>query len=280
MDEDDRSFRIGEVECRSILNRSRIPGIDYSINPYLGCVHGCIYCYARFMTRFSKQPVVWGQFCDAKVNAADVLSKQLVNAKKGLVSLSTVTDPYQTPERKYQLTRKILIALLAAGFPVSILTKSDLVLRDIDVLQQFGRETCDVGFSIATCDEVIRRQFEPRAPSIQKRMDALKILHASGIRTWVFIAPILPCFTPDGLSCMLDSIKNSVDSILVDRLNIKCGNWHNIHQLLLKAYPTFVPKWKSVLFSNRHGESHFQPVVQQIRFFCIQNGIPFKSVLA
>ena len=149
---------ITEIECKSILNRSRIPGIDYTINPYTGCIHGCVYCYARFMTRYTKHHLPWGQFCHVKINAPEILKKQLGKSKKGLASLSTVTDPYQSLERKYRLTREVLSQLLEREFPVSILTKSDLVLRDLDILRQFERNECEVGFSIATMEEEVRRR--------------------------------------------------------------------------------------------------------------------------
>ena len=141
--------RLTEVRCRSILNRSRIPGIDYTVNPYLGCAHGCVYCYARFMVKFASLPAAWGGFVEVKTNAAEVLRKQIARSPGGLVSLSTVTDPYQSVEKKYGITREILIELADRGFPVSVLTKSDLVLRDADVLRRFPREDVEVGFSIA-----------------------------------------------------------------------------------------------------------------------------------
>jgi DNA repair photolyase len=229
------------------------------------------------MTRFSKTPAAWGQFCDVKVNAVDVLRRQLPKMKKGLVSLSTVTDPYQAPERKYGLTRAILIDLAASEFPVSILTKSDLVLRDLDVLKRFDPGSCDVGFSMATYDEAIRRHFEPGAPSVQKRIDALNRLHRSGIRTWIFITPILPYFTENTLLDLLDSVRHSVDSILVDRLNIKCGNWQTIGRVLSTDFPSLVPKWKQVLFSEINRDHYFQVVFDQIRFFCEKNRIPVET---
>ena len=112
------------------------------------------------MTKFSKSKCQWGEFVDVKINAPEMLKRELFGLKKGLVSLSTVTDPYQAPERKYRLTRRILEELAAYNFSVSILTKSNLILRDIDILKKFERNNLEVGFSITTLDEEVRRHFK------------------------------------------------------------------------------------------------------------------------
>ena len=197
MDKTIKKIEINEINCKSILNKSRIPDLDYTINPYTGCLHGCIYCYARFMTRYSKNQNQWGRFVDIKINAPDVLRKQLARAEKGLVSLSTVTDPYQAVEARYKITGKILKLLFEYRFPVSILTKSNLVERDIDILQQFEKKDCEVGFSISTLNDEIGKHFEPHAPSTTKRIQTLRIIHQAGIKTWAFLAPVLPVLTRD-----------------------------------------------------------------------------------
>jgi DNA repair photolyase len=264
----DTSKQIREIQCKSILNRSRIESIDYTINPYTGCLHGCVYCYARFMTRYTNHSVPWGRFCDVKLNAPDVLQRQIVKAKKGLVSLSTVTDPYQVLEKKYAITRRILQILSDHQFPVSILTKSGLVVRDIDLLKQFDREYCEVGFSMATLDENIRQHFEPHAPPVSERIMALRRLHEEGIRTWVFLAPVLPYLTKQSLMELLNEIKESIDSLLVDTLNIKCGNWQTISGVLRKAYPDQIPNWISVFSSNESKRMYYQSLFETIAQLC------------
>ncbi|HEX9934671.1 MAG TPA: radical SAM protein [bacterium] len=269
---------IKDTICRSILNRSGIPGIDYTINPYLGCLHGCVYCYARFMTRFSKSGLPWGRFCEVKVNAAEVLRKQLLKAKTGLVSLSTVTDPYQALEKKYGLTRAILLQLADSGFPVSILTKSDLVLRDIDVLGRFDADSCEVGFSVVSPDDDVRKAFEPGAPSIGSRIEAIKNLHLAGIRTWVFLAPALPYLVETGLAEFIDSIAGSADRLLVDRLNIKCGNWQGINRSLAVKFPSLMTKWRDILFSEKEKGSYYVSLYEKIASLCSRKGIPVDFV--
>ena len=134
------AYAVHEVLCRSIINRSRIPGLDYTLNPYVGCAHGCVFCYARFMTRYTQHNMDWGRFVDVKINAPDVLAGQIGRLKPGVVSLSTVTDPYQPVEKKYRITRKLLEMLVRSEFSVHILTRSGLVCRDLDLLKQLPRE--------------------------------------------------------------------------------------------------------------------------------------------
>lgn len=225
------------------------------------------------MVRYTKHQLAWGEFCDVKINAPDVLRKQLPKSQRGLVSLSTVTDPYQAVEKKYDLTRKILTELATYRFPVSILTKSPLVLRDINVLKRFQREDCEVGFSIATLNEEVRRLFEPEAPSIKNRIDALKQLHQEGIRTWVFLAPVLPDLTNQTLFHLLNTIKDDVDNLLVDTLNIKCGNWRGISKVIVEKYPSLSQIWKDVLFSKENKKTYYQDLFQNIGEFCTTHGL-------
>lgn len=204
---------VKEIKARSVLSKSGIPGVDYCVNPYVGCSHSCRYCYASFMKRFTGHDEPWGSFVDVKVNAPQVLARQLDRAKKGHVMLSSVTDAYQPLEVKYRLTRLCLEALLEKGFPVSVLTKSPLVLRDIDLFKQF--DDIEVGITISTDDEKIRKAFEPKAPPIEARMRALEKLHAEGIRTYVFVGPLLP-MNPEKVA---ERIKPAAEYVYIDNMN-------------------------------------------------------------
>jgi DNA repair photolyase len=266
-------INISEIYCNSLVSASKIVGLDYTVNPYLGCWHGCVYCYARYMTRFSKSKYQWGEFVDVKINAPEILKRDMFGLKKGLVSLSTVTDPYQEPERKYRLTRRILEDLAASNFSVSILTKSNLILRDIDILKKFNRKNLEVGFSIVTIDENIRKHFEPRAPSIKDRINALKQLSGEGINTWVFIAPVLPYLSEITMSGLLDEIKHSVDYVMADTLNIKSGNWYGIVKVLKRHYPSLYQKWKEVLFSKDNKRRYYQDLYSKIAGYCKEKSI-------
>ncbi len=202
-----------EILAKSVLTKSRIPGLDYCVNPYVGCAHGCSYCYAAFMKRFTGHAEPWGEFLDAKVNAVHLLRRQLRRAAPGRVLLSSVTDPYQPAEKIHRLTRGCLEALLEFRFPVSVLTRSPLVLRDLDLLTRSRDVT--VGLSIPTEDENVRRLIEPRAPPIPARVEALRALHAAGVSTYAFDGPLLPQ-DPERYVAL---VGDAADEVLVDRLN-------------------------------------------------------------
>lgn len=192
-------FEVKEVQAKSILTATHLKDadFDYSVNPYIGCRFGCIYCYASFMGRFvGKRVGDWGEYVFAKVNAPELLDKEIKKLKdkgKGkTIWFSSVTDPYQGLEVKYQLTRKCLEVLANYGFAgtVSILTKSDLVLRDIDVFKKLNN--FDVGLTITSTDDKISRFFEKFAPPASARLKALQKLHNEGFSTYAFIGPLLP----------------------------------------------------------------------------------------
>lgn len=204
---------IQEIEVKSILSKSGIPGADYCVNPYRGCFHGCRYCYATFMRDYTGHTEKWGSFVDVKINAPEILQRQLKRAVKGNIIISSVTDAYQPIEARYKLTRRCLVVLLEHQFPVDILTKSPLVLRDMDLIKKF--KDIEVGVTITTDDETIRKIFEPKAPPIEARITTLKKLHGNGIKTYAFIGPMLP-MNPEALS---EKIHPYVHSILIDTMN-------------------------------------------------------------
>lgn len=177
---------ISEVECSTLIHRMRPTAVppEYTLNVYRGCLHGCAYCYAPSLTH-DERP--WGEYVEVKVNAPKVLERELRGLEKGVVFLSSASDPYQPVEAKYGLTRACLKVLLDHGFPVAVLTRSHLVLRDIDLFKRF--EWVRVGVSVTT---VPNRLFEPRVPPLERRIETLRRLAEEGIYTWVSFAPIIP----------------------------------------------------------------------------------------
>ena len=227
---------IRSVEVKSILQASKLPGAKYVINPYSGCVHGCVYCYARFMKRFTGHLEPWGTYLDARINAPEILRKQLSRRKEPLretVFLSSVTDLYQPPEAQFRLTRQILAVLLEYQIPISILTKSDLVLRDIDLLSQF--EDCSVGLSIQSTDDELARRLEPRATPPSRRLQALRTLREKGIDTYAFISPFLPGLSD--LRSLLEALSGVVEEAGIEAINMRGGNWTGVEQMLRRYYP-------------------------------------------
>ena len=238
--------RLGEVKCKTLMGRSGIQDVDYSINPYLGCQHACLYCYAKFMGRHGHLGEEWGTFVDVKANALDCLDKELPRKRRGIVLLSSVTDPYQPIEAKWQLTRKTLERLLAYDFPVNIQTKSKLVLRDLDLMRRFS--DCEAGFTITTLDDGVRAIFEPGASSVAERLEALKTLSDAGVHTFTFLGPMLPYLSEQHLEELLTELASvGVDRILVDRLNIKAGNWPPIRRALERNFPELLSSFTSAL---------------------------------
>ena len=223
-------MKVGEIFSKSILTKTAISSFDYCINPYVGCGHGCLYCYASFMKRFTGHQEPWGEFVDVKINAPHLLRKQLKRARRGLVALSTVTDPYQPLEKSYQVTRRCLEALLESEFSVNILTRSPLSLRDIDLFKKF--KEIKVGLSITTDDEDVRKIFEPHSPSIFSRVKTLRTLHEEKVGTYAFIGPMLP-LDPEKLVAMLDGVINEV---LIDRMNYPNRVKATYHKAKLDRY--------------------------------------------
>ena len=224
------SFEVKEILAKTILSRATLKDADYdySCNPYVGCRFGCVYCYASFMARMvGKKTNDWGNFVYAKVNASDLLKKEIAklpnNGQGKVIWFSSVTDPYQGLEAKYQLTRKCLQVLVDNNFQgqVSFLTKSDLVLRDIDVLKQL--KDVEVGMTITSTDDSISRYFEKYAPSITARLAALKKLHDEKIKTYAFVGPLLPHFVANqaALTKLFKSIhKAGVREVYFEFLNL------------------------------------------------------------
>jgi DNA repair photolyase len=211
-------MHIIEITTKTALAKSKIPGISFAINPYLGCGHGCRYCYAVFMRKYSHghEHARWGDFVEVKANIAGVLRKELAGKRRtDTAMLSSVCDPYQPVEAKYKLTRECILALREFGWGIDILTRSPLVLRDCGLLAS-SLDVC-VGMSLPTDDDEVRKITEPHAPPIEARIATLKKLHEAGLRTWAFIAPMLP-MNPVRLH---ELVSPHVDFIRIDALNYR-----------------------------------------------------------
>jgi DNA repair photolyase len=164
------------------------------------------------MKRFTGHKEPWGDFVDVKINAPDLLEKEIKKKKKGTVWISGVCDPYQPLEAKYKLTRRCVAILAQNSWPAVIQTRSPLALRDLDIFQK--SKDIDVGFSITTANDEIRKVFEPNAPPIMERLNALESLHQNGVRTYAMIAPILP-----EAENLIGMLAGKVDYVIIDRMN-------------------------------------------------------------
>jgi DNA repair photolyase len=245
-------MNIKEIEVKKVINRSNLPEANYVINPYVGCAHGCVYCYSRFMIRFTgHKGEKWGSFVDVKTNTPQLTRREIEKVGDGItILLSSVTDPYQPLERKYQLTRQVLgivTKLPRAQQPIiSILTKSDLVLRDIDLLQKLRQ--CEVGLSFSTSNEEARKIFEPYSSSVWQRIFALEELKRNGIFTYMFIGPILPGITE--LEKLFQvAQKCQVNFVMAENLNLRGSIWADVRSTIFQNFPNLLPLYEEV-FKN------------------------------
>ena len=216
------------------------------INAYTGCQHNCSYCYARYMKKFTGHLEPWGQFVDVKVNAPDLLKKEILKKKPGRVWVSGVCDPYQPLEEEYRLSGQCLEILAENGWPVTVQTRSPLILRDIEILKQ-GKDF-QVGFSIGTADDAIRKLFEPAAPPIPERIDALAEIHAAGIKTFAMVAPILP-----GAEDLPEILAGKVENVILDRMNYHHADWvYRKYNMEDKLTDEYFDEMEQVLRSGFH----------------------------
>ena len=256
---------IKEVKVKTALSPSKLPGLDYALNPYRGCEHACVYCYAPSVIRWDKGK--WGELVEVKVNLPRILSKELRVKKKGVVGVGTVTDPYQPTEKKYEITRLCLELLLLHDFPVCIQTRSSLVLRDMDLFKKFTN--IEVGITLTTLDDSARAKMEPGASTVEERLRALEELSKNGIKTWVFLGPVMPYITD--VEALVDSIaKVKPKYVLVDKLRLKEGVWDRISGFIEEFYPQFSEKYSKIFFEK---EDFYGGLFENIINKCDENGI-------
>jgi DNA repair photolyase len=209
------------TKVKSVLTPSKLPDIDYALNPYIGCEHGCIYCYGPdFCRRYSEVAYSWGSTILVKENLINVLKKDLRRVRKGVVGVSTITDPYQPIESTLSLTREAVRLLLQNNFKVSIQTKSHLLLRDLDILDN---EDVDVGYTITTLRDSLARDLEPNAPPPSSRVKAVYEVSQHIRDVWIFLGPIIPMIndSEEFISEVIEFASSVNSYIIYDKLNVK-----------------------------------------------------------
>ncbi len=209
------------IKVKSVLTPSKLPDIDYALNPYIGCEHGCIYCYGPdFCRRYSEVAYNWGSTVLVKENLINVLKKDLRRVRRGVVGVSTITDPYQPVENTLSLTREAVKLLLQNNFKVSIQTKSPLLLRDLDILDN---EDVDVGYTITTLRDSLARDLEPNAPPPSSRVKAVYEVSQHIRDTWIFLGPIVPMVNDyeESISEVIEFASSVNSYIIYDKLNVK-----------------------------------------------------------
>jgi DNA repair photolyase len=258
-----RRVAVRETACKTILNSSGIS--DYSLNCYTGCAHGCAYCYARYMQRFHPHPEPWGEFVDVKVNAAEVLKRQLRRARPGEVFVSSACDGWQPIEADCRLTRRCCELLLERGFQVNVLTKSALVLRDLDIVA--GR-TARIATTITTLDDRLQALWEPAAAPIDRRWHVLREARRAGLATAIMFGPLLPFLSDDqgSIEAMFErAAKLNVDSISVDALNARPRVWPAVADLLRDHFPALRESYRRLLFDSRTRGAYLSDLGSRVR---------------
>jgi len=239
---------VRETVCKSILNRSGLS--DYSLNCYSGCTHACVYCYARFIQRFHPHDEPWGAFVDVKVNAVEALKRQLRRAEPGTVFVSSACDGWQPVEAEWQLTRRCCELLLERGFQVHVLTKSALVLRDLDV---FAGHPATIGITLTTLDERLRELWEPGTASVRERLAVIRAARDMGLQTSVMYGPLLPFLSDSqaAIDALLEQAADlGIDRIWVDALNPRPRVWPAIVELLRAKFPDLLRPYRRILFDQ------------------------------
>jgi len=260
-------INVKERQVNSYITKSKLPDADYVINPYIGCTHKCIYCYAEFMKRFTNHSEDWGDFIDIK------LTKNKINIKKitgKSVLLGSVTDAYNPYEKKNQITRKILEQLINCNAHIEVLTKSDLVLRDIDLFKQI--KSLRIGISLNTLDDNFRKLTEPHASSVDKRINALKTLHENGIETYLFMSPIFPEIT-DFIE-IIKRTQNYVDLFCFENLNLRGGYLPRVMEFINQHYNHLSEVYNKIY--KRKDIGYWENLSEKINDYCKENELNYK----
>jgi DNA repair photolyase len=217
-----RAPRVGEVRTRTALPPSRLPGLDYALNPYVGCHHDCLYCYAPYVTRRSRAE--WTKV-QARTDLPMVLARE-IRGKKGTIGLGTVTDPYQEAERHLLITRRCLMEIIPHGLAVSALTKSDLILRDLDLYRELKGE---VGITVTSVSDMLSREMEPGAPLPGRRLAALEELARAGLNAYALVGPLLPMLEEDDASELVEALAaTGIKWVMLDRFRPRAGMYQDI----------------------------------------------------
>lgn len=254
-------------QVKSILCKSHLPGYDFAANPYVGCTHACSYCYASFMRRFGGYDEPWGSFLGVKY-WPEINFLHKYEGKK--IFIGSVTDPYLPEEAQYERTRALLLQLQGSGAHIAITTKSDLILRDLDLIRSFPH--IQVTWSINTLDESLRAQMD-RAPSIERRIRAMATFQQSGVRTGCFIAPIFPALT-----CVQEivlCVARYCHYILLDTLNLRGPYKESVLRYIASYYPQLWPLYEQIYI--RGDRSYWQQLSLQLRIFAREWGLEYAT---
>lgn len=234
-------MKVKEIKVSSYLSKSNLPGFDFVINPYIGCSHACLYCYASFMKRITNHSENWGSFIDIKLTDKELDLKKIQNKN---IFMSSVTDCYLPLEKDYLITRNILEELERVSCNLTISTKSSLILRDLDILKRFKNLT--ICISINTVDERFKNDMD-KASSIKERINTLKVLHENNIHTVAFVSPIFPYIT--NIEDIVKATKYYVDEYWFENLKLRGEYKKDILNYIKNNYKELYSKYVDIYFN-------------------------------
>ncbi len=267
------SVEYSSVTCKTALSPSRLPGLKYSLNPYVGCEHGCIYCYSPSVLKNKQLSDNWGKFVRAKQNIAEVLAREVKRKPKETVGVSTVTDPYQPLEARLELTRKCIELLSKYDFPVSIQTKSRLVLRDADLI---APKKFDVGVTLTTMDRELASRLEPRASPPDVRAQVLEEFSSRGVETWLFLGPIIPGLNDDeeSIKKVIEVAARTRSKLIYDRLNLKRWVMERLGPVLEGERPGLAERLPGLI---REGSEPWHQICSMVEAICGKLGVKCEA---
>ena len=258
-------MQIREVEVKSVMTKSNLPVSDFSVNPYVGCAHACKYCYASFMKRFTNHPEPWGEFVDVKY-WPEIKNPGKYAGKEAF--FGSVTDCYQPCEARYGRTRALLEQLQGSGISISIATKSDLVLRDLDLIRTFPGAR--VSFSINTLDEDFRREMD-RGVSIERRLEAMRQFYEAGINTTCFISPIFPGITD--VTEIMDAAKDQCNLVWLENLNLRGDYRVRILDWIHEHHPELDGLYQEIY--SKRSRAYWTELDEKVREYTAREGMPY-----
>lgn len=261
------SIKVQIKEVNDILTKSNLPSSDYVINPYIGCPHGCKYCYASFMKRFTKHDEEWGSFIDVKHCEREINIKKIEHHS---VFLSSVTDCYNPFEETYKVTRGILEQLVDVDCELGISTKSSLILRDLDLLKRC--KNLKVSMSLNTLDDNFRNDMD-HASSVQERLNTLNILHDNGIHTVLFISPIFPGI--GNVEELISCSEEFIDEYWFENLNLRGSYRKSILQYIEENHPSLVPLYHQI-YVKKDG-TYWEQLSKQIETICTSRKLTYTN---
>lgn len=258
---------IREIEVKNIITKSNLPVCKYSVNPYVGCTHGCQYCYASFMKRFTGHAEPWGTFLDIKI-WSEIKNPKKYTGKE--LFIGSVTDPYLPQEEQYRRTRTLLEQLKGSGAKISIATKSDLILRDLDLIQTFPEAR--VSWSVNTLDESFKNDMD-NAVSIERRIAAMEAFHRAGVRTTCFVSPIFPGITD--VKVIIDRVKEQCNLIWLENLNLRVSYKSVIMDYIRERYPQLLPLYQEIY--QKGNRSYWELLDAEIKTYAAEIDLDYVT---